>query len=245
MSSSDKSRVHILTPATATTPGGELDAPINDCWNRIGVEGNATCRELLKYIHCRNCPVYAEAGMQLLNRPLPPDYRQERAEHYAQQKAITRPARVSVVVFRLAAEWFALPTMAFQEVAEHRVMHSLPHRRQGLALGLVNVRGELIVCASVARLLGLKDSEDLLGTRPGQRTSALLLITNWENHRLALPVEEIANVQRFHMEELQEPPATIAKSSRTFTHGVFVWRKRTIGLLDPQSLFTALNRSLT
>ncbi len=58
----------------------EFFAPVHDCWNRIGVEGNATCRELAKYIHCRNCPVYSAAGLQLLDRPLPADYRRERAE---------------------------------------------------------------------------------------------------------------------------------------------------------------------
>src|SRR5688572_24784638 len=132
-------------PSSPTTD--DFFAPVHDCWNRIGVEGNATCRELAKYIHCRNCPVYSAAGLQLLDRPLPADYRRERAEHYAQRKTISRPARLSVVVFRIAGEWFALPTTAFQEVVEHRAMHTLPHRRRGLALGLVNVRGELLVCA--------------------------------------------------------------------------------------------------
>ena len=244
MDHSDTSDVRVSLTQLTSRAVEESATPINDCWNRIGVEGNATCRELIKYIHCRNCPVYSAAAMQLLDRQLPPDYRRERAEHYAQQKAITRPARVSVVVFRLVSEWFALPTTAFQEVAEHRVIHTLPHRRQGIALGLVNVRGELIVCASAVRLLGFK--EPAPATASGTSVSpTLLLITNWEGERLALPVDEISGVQRFHMEDLQEPPATIAKSSLTFTHGVFSWRNQTIGLLNPQTFFAALDRSLT
>ena len=37
----------------------------------------------------------------------------------------------------------------------NRLIHSLPHRRQGIVLGLVNVRGELLICVSLARLLGI------------------------------------------------------------------------------------------
>ena len=36
------------------------------CWNQIGVQGDATCPELPKVVHCRNCPVYAAGGRALL-----------------------------------------------------------------------------------------------------------------------------------------------------------------------------------
>ena len=37
-------------------------ASINDCWNRIGVRGDASCPELEQHVHCRNCPVYSAAA---------------------------------------------------------------------------------------------------------------------------------------------------------------------------------------
>ena len=255
---------------------GTQAAPIHDCWNVIGVEGNGTCRELLKFIHCRNCPVYSAAGIQLLDRPLPADYRRERAEHYALQKKVAQPARLSVVIFRLGEEWLALPTTVFQEVAEgilwpspggalgegggggrgrnKLVMHSLPHRRRGLALGLVNVRGELLICASVARLLGLSESKvsSLASGVPDPRLKTLdsrlffdrLLVTSWNGLRLAFPVDEVHGIQRFPKDELKDPPATISKSALTYAQGVFSWRDRTVGLLDADAFFNALNRSL-
>ena len=224
-----------------TVAGEDGLVAVHDCWNRIGVEGNATCRELVRYIHCRNCPVYSAAALQLLDQPIPPDYRRERAEHYGQQKRITRPARLSVVLFRLAREWFALPTAAFQEVAEHRAMHSLPHRRRGLALGLVNVRGELLVCASAGRLLGLA-----LDSLPEGQPKSFhrLLVAVWDGQRVVFPVDEVHGVERFHVEEMQESPATVAMSALTYTMGMFAWRDRTVGLLDPESFFSALNRDL-
>lgn len=232
---------------------GTPATPIHDCWNLIGVEGNGTCRELLKFIHCRNCPVYAAAGIQLLDRPLPAEFRRERAAHYAQAKKVAQPERFSVVIFRLAHEWLALHTTVFQEVAEHRGMHSLPHRRRGVALGLVNVRGELLICASVARLLGLEAEVRGQKSEVRSQNSDLrspssgfprLLVTNWNGLRLAFPVDEVQGIQRFPKAELKSPPATISKSTLGYTQGVFGWRDRTVGLLDTEPFFTTLNRSL-
>ncbi|MDW8307886.1 MAG: chemotaxis protein CheW [Verrucomicrobiales bacterium] len=129
---------------------------MHDCWRTIGVQGTATCVELQKFVHCRNCPVYSAAALQLLDRPLWPEYLREQTLHYAEPRRKTTPARLSVLVFRLGWEWLALPTVAFQEIVEVRFIHSLPHRRNGIVLGLVNVRGELIVCVSLGRLLGLE-----------------------------------------------------------------------------------------
>src|SRR5438045_1523494 len=138
----------------ADLPNGTAVEPCA-CWHKIGVYGDGSCPELKRFIHCRNCPVYSNAGLQLLDRPLPADYRRERTAHFAQEKKLPPPARTSALLFRLAAEWLALPTHAFQEVAERRPIHSLPHRRQGPVLGLVNIRGELLICVALGRLLGL------------------------------------------------------------------------------------------
>ncbi len=257
VSANDAWRVSNDAEGGATDPQNNAPMAIHDCWNQIGVEGNGTCRELVKHIHCRNCPVYSAAGLQLLDRPLPASYRQERAEHYAQVKKITQPARLSVVIFRLGNEWLALPTPIFQEVAEQRVMHTLPHRRpgghRGLALGLVNVRGELLICASIRRLLGLPEEREAPAARsqPGTRTvfERLLVASGpaapgGPPQRVAFPVDEVHGIHRIPKQEVKDPPATVSRTALTHTQGVFGWRDRTVGLLEAESFFTALNRSL-
>ena len=231
---------HVQSVAEVTGLPAESDAAVFDCWNTIGVEGNGSCGELVKFVHCRNCPVYSAAGLQLLNRPLPPDYRAERTAHYAARKKLTTPARLSVVVFRLETECFALPTQVFQEVAERRPQHSLPHRARSLALGIVNVRGELLVCASLARLLGVVEA------KPRNRRSQLdrLLVAAWNGQRVAFPVDEVFGIHRFQQDEVREAPSTVARSTLTYTRGVIVWRERPVGFLHAESLFAALNRSL-
>ncbi len=223
---------------------GEMPLPTHDCWSTIGVNGNGTCRELEKFVHCRNCPVYSAAGLQLLDRPLSMEYRRERTIHYAEAKKLSPPSgmKTSVVIFRLGNEWLALPTRAFQEVAERRVVHTLPHRRRSVVLGLINIRGELLICVSLARQLGFE------AEAPVDKSRGLfdrLLVTHWDGHRLVFPVDEVHGIQRIPQDEMKEPPATISKSALTHTQGIFPWRERTVGVLNTDSLFAALNRNLT
>jgi chemotaxis-related protein WspD len=243
----------------------DVAAPtVDDCWNRIGVRGDRSCPALAEHVHCRNCPVYEAAAIQLLDRSLPDDYRRAGAKYYAQPKQNAQGARLSVVIFRLANEWLALPTSALQEVVERRVVHSLPHRQGGLVLGLVNVNGELLICVSVARLLrsGRGDSSLESGV-PGLESGRLtpgpklqtpdsrldfprLLVTNWDGGRLAFPVDEVWGILRFPQNELKTPPAPIADSPHHpgFTQRVFGCDGHTVGLLDTDSFFETLNRGL-
>ena len=186
------------------------------------MQGNASCPELQKFVHCRNCPVYSNAAVQLLDRPLLPQYRREWTEHFAQPKQLAAPAKTSALLFRISAEWLALPTQAFQEVAEHRLVHSLPHRRQGIVLGLVNIRGELLICVSLGHLLGL----ERIPRRPKRprRTYDRLLVTNWDGNRLVFPADEVRGIHRFQTSELKEPPATLAKSNLSYTQGLLSWQ---------------------
>jgi chemotaxis-related protein WspD len=223
--------------------GGQLHAPeAETCWQSIGVYGNGECQELKEFIHCRNCPVYSNAAQRLLDRPLPLDYQREWTGHFCKRQELSRPVKTSAVLFRIATEWLALPAQTFQEIAERRPVHSVPHRRLGIVLGLVNVRGELLICVSLGRLLGL---EGVLPNRaPGVRCDRLL-VAHWQGSRFVFPVDEVHGIYRFQGTELREPPATVAKAHASYTRAIFFWKNRPVGYLEAAPLFAALNRSLT
>ena len=42
--------------------------PQPECWRTIGIAGDKTCPELATFIHCRNCPVLAEAARTFFER---------------------------------------------------------------------------------------------------------------------------------------------------------------------------------
>src|SRR6266404_3734527 len=141
---------------THPLPQGERQIELSRCWREIGVYGNGTCPELEKFIHCRNCPAYSAGALELLNRVLPAEYRREASQLFIAEKTRPKGETISAVLFRLQTEWLALPTQCLQEVAERRLIHSLPHRRQGIVLGLSNIRGELVICISLGHLLELE-----------------------------------------------------------------------------------------
>ena len=214
-----------------------LPATLDDCWSRIGVMGDGSCAELRKHIHCRNCPVYAAAGERLLDRGLSADYRREWALHFSAPKRKLAPGSISLVLFRLGGEWLALPTQVFQEVVERRKIHTIPHRRQGALLGIVNVRGELVVAVSLARALGIADN---LAASKTER----LLVAIWETHRLVFPVDEVYGVHRCDPENLGEPPSTLVKSGTSYTQAVLHWQDKLVCCLDSNLLFPALSQSI-
>jgi len=219
-------------------PAGEIYA----CWNEIGVYGDGSCPDLAQFVHCRNCPVYSHAGARLLSRDLPPGYRGEWTAHFAGKKALATPGKISALLFRISDEWLALPTQAFQEVAERRLIHSLPHRRQGIVLGLANFRGELVICVSLGRTLGV---EKVLSRQPLRTIYDRLLVANWDGKRLAFPVDEVHGIHRFEEQQLRLPPATLSNSRESYSRGIFQWQERAVGFLDADLLFSHLNRSLT
>jgi chemotaxis-related protein WspD len=186
--------------------------------------------------------VFSAAAHRLLDRPLPEEYRREWTAHFAEEEKTSSPAKLSAVLFRINAEWMALPTQAFQEIAERRPVHSLPHRRHGMVLGLVNVRGELLICIALARLLGL---ERIAPRRPARSAYDRLLVANWEGSRLVFPVDEVHGIYRFQTHELRDVPSTVARSQSNFSQGIFLWQQKAVGFLDPSLLFASLNRNLS
>jgi chemotaxis-related protein WspD len=215
---------------------------VSDCWNQIGVYGDSTCSKLKEHSHCRNCPVYSAAGVQLLDRPLPEGYRSEWAAHFAQDKPPRELGNLSAVVFRLHEEWLALPSQAFHEVAEWRPIHSLPHRRQGVVLGLVSLRGEMLIAVSLGHLLGLQN----LPTANQLRTAyPRLLVAACDGQRVAFPVDDVQGPHRFHSQDIKSLPATVANAQRSYTQGVLSWENRSVGLLDMDLLFSNLNQLLS
>ena len=222
-------------------PAESGESGVYACWNEIGVHGDSSCPELRKHIRCRNCPVYSGAGIKLLDRPLPADYRQEWSEYFSKEKKLPVPNRASAVLFRISREWLALPSQAFQEIADRRPVHSLPHRH-GIMLGLANIRGELLICFSLGHLLHL---EGLPTPAELRKTYERLLVADWNGRRIVFPVNEVRGIHRYQRQELKEPPATVTKSSLSYTQGILHWQGNMVGLLDPELLFTTFNRSIS
>jgi chemotaxis-related protein WspD len=177
---------------------------------------------------------------RLLDREVSEDYLCEWTAHVASEKNVVEVGTKSVVIFRLTTEWLALPTGMFQEVGEKCTLRTLPQRRGGVLSGLVNVRGELLLCVSLEVLLGLeKAAEGQKGLSTGR-----LLICNSRGGRLAFPVSEVHGVHRYHPGDLRDAPATLAGPAGLYIVGVLPWKDRTVGFLDDELMLYALDKGL-
>lgn len=224
-------------------PGTQADprAGISGCWSSTGVYGDGSCSELQKVIHCRNCPVYSAAALKLIDRPLPPNYRAEWTRHFAKERRSPEAGDASVILFRIQNDWLALPTQCFQEVAEARSIHSLPHRRTGFVLGLANVRGELVVCISIGHLLQIEETPSLAELRLNYQR---LLVVQSENNRLAFPVDEVHGPHRFQPQGQTSVPAASLGQRSQLVQDLLPWQEHTAGLLDTDQLFSTCHRLL-
>ena len=226
-----------VTDATTCEPGDER------CWSLIGVWGAASCRELEHVVHCHNCAHFEAAGRSLLERETDQAYRAEWTRILALSKAEEARATLSVVVFRLGEEWLAMPTRVLQEVTEPQVVRTLPHRSGAILKGLVNIRGELLLCVSLHSLLGLGRT-----AAPEQQMSAVvwprLMVITAAGDRWAFAVDEVYGIQPINQAAIGEVPATVALSRVSFTSGLFEWQGIKVGLLEPDLVFSGLKRKV-
>ena len=226
-----------MSPRTnASASSSPASAVVTTCWKQIGTWGDRSCAELKRQLHCRNCPVYSAGAARLLEAEVSAAELAQRAEHYALPKIAERPGTIGVVIFRVGAEWLALPATVWREVGAPRPIHSLPHRRDQVVRGVVNIRGELLVCVALGTALGVAEAAPASAPR--------LAVVQRGGERFVFAADEIAGLHRYDPAELTPAPGTLARTQAACTRGMIAWENRAVGLLDEDRVFQTLNRSL-
>lgn len=225
---------------------------IDDCWNRIGVMGDRTCGELKTVIHCRNCSVYSAAGRSLLERTAPAEYLKEWTDVLAETSTeqvvgegtlVRTTDTISVIIFHLGNERLALPVSFLQEVAPPCIIHTVPHRSDDLFLGILNIRGEILLCASLSHLLGLEPVvADADSAKP--TNTRRLIVAGRDQSKWVFPVDEVDGIYRFHLNEFKETPVVVSKASEAYTKGVVTWQDKRVNFLNCELLFHTLNHKI-
>ncbi|MFA7159436.1 MAG: chemotaxis protein CheW [Kiritimatiellia bacterium] len=215
----------------------------NQCWMTIGIRGSRTCPELARHIHCRNCPRYEAAGRGLLDRALPEDYLGDLTRMVARQETQESGAHKAAMVFRLGAEWLALPAAAFLEINRPRPIRRVPHRSNAIFLGLVSIRGDIQLCFSAAGLLGIEDA----GSNAAQPQAHLrrFCVTGMNGRKWVFPADEVCGLCDYEDAAIQPVPVTVARAMQTYTSGIITIGSRQAGIINEELFFGAFDRSLT
>ncbi len=214
------------------------------CWKTIGVWGREEprCPKLKEVIHCRNCDVFTQAGRNLLERDLPEDYKGEWSKVLEEKKEEERLGTLSVVIFRIQGEWLALPAGIFAEVIDVGIIHTVPHRQKMALLGVINVNGEIQLCVSLERYLGI--SPDRASKDNDEKSYGRMLVVNKDGEQWAFPVDEIHGIHFVYPDLFQNIPVTVAKAKTHFTKGIFMWEDKYVAILDDDLLIYSLTRRL-
>jgi chemotaxis-related protein WspD len=184
------------------------------------------------------------SAAHLLDREVSEESLRESTAHVSAKKNVVELGTKSVVIFRIATEWLALPTDAVQEISELCTLRRLPDDRRGILKGLVNVRGDLLLCVALEVILGL-DKAAVAQEITDSKTARRLMICKRSNARLAFQVSEVHGLHHYHPRELRSAPATLANAAEgVYALGLLAWKDKTVGCLDDELLFYTLNKGL-
>jgi chemotaxis signal transduction protein len=210
-----------------------VSATSDACWRRIGVfGGDHSCPTLATALHCRNCPVHAEAALGLFERESPPE--DEAADLRATRRQVGQAA---LLLFRIATQWFALPPAILVEIAEARPATRIAHRTRGHVAGVVNVRGELHLEVALAALLGLAPAA-------AGSASRLLLLRDAQGAVTACRVDEVRGIVHADPGRIVAVPGNLAPLLQALLRGYVDADGMQAGVVDPTALARALQEAL-
>jgi len=211
--------------------------PVDNCWRSIGVYGgDRSCELLREHVHCRSCPVFAQAGRALLDRPQADASRREATKNVAPPPPAASRTR-AVFMFRIAREWFALPLSALLEVTDLKPAHRIPHRSHRTLAGIVNVRGQLLLCASLHGLLELPAAE-------AQEPTARVVHFSAGRADWTFIADEVFGIADVSEAEFKGVPVSLSLRAHAFTTALFDHQNRHVALLSPTVIGDELRREV-
>ena len=206
---------------------------VTHCWNTHGVWSNVNdkCDLLGEYIHCRNCPVFSNEGKKVLDRVAPVGYLKEWRKTLSSKKAEHKKDTKSVLVFRMANEWFALPTGCLHEITEKRTIHRIPRNNNDDIRGVVNIGGEVRVCYSLMNILGV-NSISAETQEDGEVVAGRFIVVLLEGHYYVFCVEQVFGLCWYDDSEIFPVPATLVNKNEKMIVGVINHDKNKVAILD-------------
>jgi len=214
---------------------------MDDCWNKIGVWGDQKprCERLKKITHCHNCDIYSHAGSSLLSREIDQDYLNDWKKILESPRKNKNMQYHSVLIFKIEDEWFGIPSKLIKEITYCEKYHSLPHRKNNILTGLININGELLFYVSLKNLLKTDKADD-----SNNNTHKRHIIIKDKEETYAFETDEVKEIIHYTKSDIKPSPMTIKNDPCCFIDGIVRHNEENIGILNSQLLFSALHKSL-
>lgn len=213
---------------------------IDDCWNRIGVWAHRdarSCERLTEYGHCRNCPVYKDAGRVLLQRPAQLFDVEDLAEPTLQNRT-----DVSYVCFRVGQEWFSLATKYVNTTINPLPVRKIPHLGSACIEGICYNNGDSLLVINLAALIpGLvaETSEE-----EGKKSFRRFLLMDSPIGSLALNVDEVWGTQRCAEADFKQVSVGDSEKTASLVQLRLPWQDGEISDIDAKTFHHLLRQQL-
>lgn len=234
------------TPNKSITDSKQSDARSKHCWDIVGLLGDRSCEKLPQYTLCNNCPVRIDYGRSFLNRETPDQYLTTWQESLSQNEPEPdHSSSEQVVLFRLGAQLFALPSMLVRDIAGLSDIHTIPFKTNKVLLGMANFSGDLRLCVSAHELLTDPD-RDLNDTNTDsndRRIYKRMITIENNNETWTFLVDEIVDIKHIHSSHIDPDIPPEAKAS-TYSLGTTFFDDQIVFFLDPQLLLDSLERTV-
>jgi purine-binding chemotaxis protein CheW len=143
----------------------------------------------------------------------------------------TAPASLDLLLVRIAAELYALPSGSVREVIRYRAYTPIPGAPPVLP-GILSQRGAILPVVVVHSLLGLD-------TAPPTRASRLVFVSHGEID-MALLVEAVLDLVALPVEAIEPVPAALDPARARLLRGIGQYEQQPVALLNLDELIAAL-----
>lgn len=182
-------------------------------------------------------------SLNLLNRPPPENYGTEQLASLNTQTHEDFPTGRSLLVFRIANEWLALPNYCIKEITPPSFIHKLPHTTTNILLGISNVHGDLLITISMQAFLNIHNASTQSNNTQSVCKFARNIVLEINKNILVFSVDEIYGLTQIELSLLEPPAITITKSIQNYCTGIFSLNNTVVGLLDESRIITTLNET--
>ena len=144
---------------------------------------------------------------QLMTRPLGEADLESATAALAAPLERRSESRLSVLAFRAGGEILAVRAVDAAKVVPCSAIHRVPHRQSPVFRGIANHDGELLLCMSIERAMGLAEAAS---HGAGAPAPTAMVVMEAGRERWAFPVERVIGVTDVDQASLRTPPLTVS-----------------------------------
>lgn len=185
------------------------------------------------------------AVLRLLDRPVSPADLAAGARSAGAPEEVRARGTTGVLMFRLGDETLGLAATALGRITTHADPIPIPHRTSGTLRGLCNIRGELVLCADLRRLLGLPDAVTHAEVAAGEADARRMVVMGPPEARWVFEADSLLGVERIDPSTLRAPPMTVEQAMGAFVAGLAEIDGKGVTVLDAERVLAGFKAGIS